>query len=250
LNSGTELLCIGNPLVDVFVDIDNGLAVKYGITEPVQHIDRAAAESFLREPSIDFSKAVKSSGGGAANVAKIAAMLGMNAVFSGCVGRDELAEIFEKEITEAGVSAILNRTDEKTGLCFACGVDGQTRFAASPGAALELTEAHIGEEMISGAEVVVVDGYILDRRPLVQHILKLASRHGIPAALDAASVFQVKSKAEEILTYSRSFPLLVFMNADEAIAFFNTIRKSRDEETGLSEKRKALSCAMSAPCLK
>jgi sugar/nucleoside kinase (ribokinase family) len=238
LNSGTELLCIGNPLVDVFVDIDNGLAVKYGITEPVQHIYRAAAESFLREPSIDFSKAVKSSGGGAANVAKIAAMLGMNAVFSGCVGRDELAEIFEKEITEAGVSAILNGTDEKTGLCFACGVDGQTRFAASPGAALELTEAHIGEEMISGAEVVVVDGYILDRRPLVQHILKLASRHGIPAALDAASVFQVKSKAEEILTYSRSFPLLVFMNADEAIAFFNTIRKSRDEETGLSEKEK------------
>ena len=117
-------------------------------------------------------------------------------------------------------------------------MDGQTRFAASPGAALELTEAHIGEEMISGAEVVVVDGYILDRRPLVQHILKLASRRGIPTALDAASVFQVKSKAEEILTYSRSFPLLVFMNADEAIAFFNTIRKSRDEETGLSEKEK------------
>jgi len=238
LNSNTELLCIGNPLVDVFVVIDNGLALKYGIREPVQHIDREAAESFLREPSIDFSKAVKSSGGGAANVAKIAAMLGMNAVFSGCVGRDDLAGLFEKEITDAGVSPILTETDGKTGLCFACAVDGQTRFAASPGAALDLNEAHIGEELISGAEAVVVDGYILDRRPLVQHILMLASRRGIPVALDAASVMQVKSKAEEILTYSRSFPLIVFMNADEAIAFFNTIRKSRDEDTGLSEKEK------------
>ena len=238
MNSKTELLCIGNPLVDVFVDIDNSLALKYGILEPVQHIDYNAAESILREPSIDFENAVKSSGGGAANVAKIAAMLGMRAVFSGCVGQDDLAEIFEREISDAGVSTILARSKEKTGLCFACGLDGQIRFAASPGAALELTEADISEELISSAEVVVVDGYILGRRPLVQHILKLASRRGIPVALDAASVLQVKSKAEEILTYSRSFPLFVFMNADEAIAFYNTIRKSYDDNTGLSEKEK------------
>ena len=238
MNSNTELLCIGNPLIDVFVDIDNGLASKYGITEPVQHIDREAAEKILCELSIDFSKAVISSGGGAANVAKIASMLGMNAAFSGCVGRDELAGIFSKEITEAGVSAILTAANGKTGLCFACTVDGQMRFAASPGAALELNETHIGEELISGAEVAAVDGYILDRRPLVQHILKLASRRGIPVALDAASVFQVKSKAEEILTYSRSYPLIIFMNADETIAFFNTIRRSYDEDSVLSEREK------------
>ena len=238
MNTNIELLCIGNPLIDVFVNIDNGLASRYGITEPVQHIDMKAAESVLRELSVDLSKAVKSSGGGAANVAKIAAMLRMNAAFSGCVGQDELAGIFRKEITDAGVSAILAGTNEKTGLCLACSVDGQMRFAASPGAALELTEAHISEELISGAEVVAVDGYILDRRPLVQHILRIAGRKGIPVALDAASVMQVKSKAEEILTYSRNYPLFVFMNADEAIAFFNTIRKSRDEDTGLPEKEK------------
>ena len=234
----TELLCIGNPLVDVFVEIDNNLALKYGILEPVQHIDREKAESILNEPSINFTNAVKSSGGGAANVAKIAAMLGMDAVFSGCVGNDELAGIFEKEISDAGVSPVLVKSNEKTGLCFACGVNGETRFAASPGAALELTEAHIGEDLISGAETVVVDGYILGRRPLVQHILRLASRRGIPVVLDAASILQVKSKAEEILHYSRNFPLFIFMNADEAIAFFNTIRKSRDEEINLSEKEK------------
>jgi len=238
LNSRTEILCIGNPLVDVFVEIDPSFAVKYGITEPVQHIDRETAAKILLEPSIDFANAAKSSGGGAANVAKIAAMLGMDAVFSGCAGQDELAEIFEKEITDAGVSTILTKSNEKTGLCFACSVNGETRFAASPGAALELTEANVGEELISSAEVVVVDGYILDRRPLVQHILRLASRRGIPVALDAASVMQVKSRAEEILTYSRNFPLFLFMNADEAITFFNTIRKCVDEETFSSEKEK------------
>jgi sugar/nucleoside kinase (ribokinase family) len=233
-----EILCIGNPLIDVFVNIDAGLALKYGILEPVQHIDRGKAESILREPSVDFEKAVKSSGGGAANVAKIAAMLGMNASFFGCVGQDELAAFFENEITKAGVNAILTASNEKTGLCFACNVDGEVRFAASPGAALELTEDNISEELIGSTEVVVVDGYILDRRPLVQRILWLASRRGIPVALDAASIFQVKNKAEEIIHYSRNYPLFIFMNADEAINFYNTIRKTREEEKILPEKEK------------
>jgi sugar/nucleoside kinase (ribokinase family) len=234
----TELLCIGNPLIDVFIDLNKPLAEKHGITSVAQHIERKKAELILREASIDLSKAVKSSGGGAANVAKIAAMLGMKSAFFGCAGQDEHALIFEKELTDAGATAVLTKSSEKTGLCLACNVGSETRFAVCPGAALELTEAHVKEEMISAAEVVVVDGYILDRRSLVQHILLKASRRGIPVALDAASIFQVKGKAEEILTYSRSFPLIIFMNADEAIAFYNTIRKGTQEEYNSSEKEK------------
>jgi Sugar kinases, ribokinase family len=54
----------------------------------------------------------------------------------------------------------------------------------------------------------------------------------------AASVFQVLSKAEEILTYSRSYPLFIFMNADETIAFYNTLRKTHDKESVSTEKEK------------
>jgi len=238
LNSKTELLCIGNSIVDVFVDIDSNLALKYGILDPVQHIGGDIVEALLREPTIDFDKSIKSSGGGAANVAKIASMLGMDAAFCGCVGQDELASIFEEEIKEAGVSSMLVRSNEKTGLCFACNINGEIRFAASPRAALELNESHISKDLISGAEAVILDGFILDRRPLVQHILRLASHNGIPVALDAASIMQVKSKAEEILTYSRNYPLFVFMNADETITFFNTLRKEQDEGINMPDKEK------------
>jgi len=234
----TELLCIGNPIVDVFVKLDKDLAAQYGIVDPVQHIEMEQIETLLQNPLFNFFHAVKSSGGGAANVAKIAAMLGMKAAFTGCTGNDDHAKFFEREITGAGVKTFLVKSNQKTGLCIACNVGGEIRFAANPAAALELTEASVSEEMIGSAEVVVLDGYILDRRPLVQHILLKASRRGIPVALDAASVFQVKRKAEEILTYARNFPLFVFMNADEAIAFFNTIRKTRDEDPVLQEKEK------------
>jgi len=229
-----EILCIGNPIVDVFIDIDKTLAEKYGIKDPVQHIEHEAAEEILRNPSIDFLQAEKSSGGGAANVAKIAAMLGMKAAFYGSSGQDEQAAIFEEQMTSAGVHVTLEKTNNKTGLCFACNIDGETRFAACPGAALELTEAHISEELICGAELVVLDGYILDRKSLVQHILSIASCNGIPVALDVASVYQVKKMANEIITYSQNYPLFIFMNADETLAFSNTIKKTRAEDINLS----------------
>lgn len=234
----TELLCIGNPIVDIFLNINGSLALKYGIVDPVQHIDGKKAEALLKEASIDFAKSVRSSGGGAANVAKIASMLGMDATFCGCCGQDELAAFFEEEITNAGVSPMLIRSNEKTGLCFACNVDGETRFAASPRAALGFNETHVSDELIVGAEAIVLDGFILDRRPLVQYILLKSSHLGIPVALDVASIMQVKSKAEEILTYSRQFPLFIFMNADETIAFYNTVRKGKEEGTGMTEKDK------------
>jgi sugar/nucleoside kinase (ribokinase family) len=236
LNSKTELLCIGNAIVDVFINIDSLLAAKYGVARTVQHISKEQAALILSECSL--AGAVKSSGGGAANAAKIAAMLGIDAAFTGCVGHDEFAAIFGNDLTAAGVSPVLTRSGEMTGLCFICNVEGKTRFAACPGAALDLTEADIGEDLISGVEAVVLDGYILDRRSLIQRILLLASGKGIPVALDVSSVYQAKTKAEEILHYSRNFPMFIFMNTDEAIAFYNTIRKSRDDEPSLSDREK------------
>ncbi|MDR2501379.1 MAG: PfkB family carbohydrate kinase, partial [Treponema sp.] len=59
---------------------------------------------------------------------------------------------------------------------------------------------------------------------------------GIPVALDAASVFQVREKTEEILHYCRNYPLIVFMNAAEAIAFYHTIKKNPAAEAPYGER--------------
>jgi sugar/nucleoside kinase (ribokinase family) len=231
-----DLLCVGNAIVDVFVRVDAAFMDRQGIGEPVQHISREQAESILKENR--GNAPVFSSGGGAANVAKIAALLDVGAAFSGCVGQDELAAVFEKDLVDAGVSPFLTRGTEKTGVCLMLSDGGETRIAAAPGAALEFTDADVREETIAAAEIVVIDGYILDRRPLVQRILQLSDRHGIPAALDAASLFQIREKTEEILHYSRNYPMIIFMNAGESIVFYNTIRKSDQVEDMHSEQEK------------
>jgi sugar/nucleoside kinase (ribokinase family) len=153
-------------------------------------------------------------------------------------GVDTLTAVFEKNLRTAGVVPYLVPGKEKTGICFAFNCNGKTRLAASPGAALEFTEADVREDLIARAEAVVLDGYMLDRRPLVQHILQLASERGIPVALDAASVFNIREKTEAILQYSRNYPLIVFMNADESIVFYDTIRKGASRLEVSSEREK------------
>jgi sugar/nucleoside kinase (ribokinase family) len=248
-----ELLCFGNALVDVFASADPGWLDGLGITEPVQHISLDLAQRLLGELVLS-NDTVMSSGGSAANVAKIAAMLDTESAFAGCVGKstagDNLASIFKNDLESAGVVPLLSYGNEKTGLCFAFNCGGASRIAASPGASLEFTEADVPVDLIPKAEAIVLDGYMLDRRPLVQHIMGLASRHGIPIALDAASVFQIKEKTEDILQYSRNYPLIVFMNADEAIVFYDNIRKSRPRVEATEREKELLILKEICPVLK
>ncbi|MDR2134314.1 MAG: PfkB family carbohydrate kinase [Treponema sp.] len=244
----TELLCIGNAIVDVFAGAGSQSMDRLGIREPVQHIGREEAERILAELGVRGGSVfpagggapVFSSGGGAANVAKIAALLEVGAAFAGCAGGDGLGDFFREDLRAAGVAALLTRGKEKTGTCIILSSpEGETRIAASPGAALEFTGDDIDEKTIQNTRVLVLDGYVLERRPLVRRVLELADRYGTPVALDTASVFQIREKTGEILQYCRNYPLILFMNADEAIAFYHALRKDReDAEGGRGEKQR------------
>ena len=229
-----ELFCIGNAIVDWFVfNADAKKLDELGITAPVQHIPRDLAQRILEDDGL-MAGSTWCSGGGATNVAKIAAMLGIKTAFAGCVGtQDGNAGFFKIGLDDAGVVSFLKKGKERNGLCFFFYCGGRTRIAASPGAALEFTEADVSEDLIAAAGAIVLDGYMLDRRPLVQHIMQLAGSRGIPVALDAASVFQVREKTEAILHYSRNYPLIIFMNADECIIFYNTVKKGTAAAVGI-----------------
>jgi sugar/nucleoside kinase (ribokinase family) len=241
-----ELLCIGNAMVDVFVRAEGAVMDRLGVTEPVQHVASEQAEWVLRELGVMSpggeiaADAAIVSGGGAANVAKIAALLGIKSSFLGRVGNDPLAEVFRRDLLDAGAVPALFPGRGKTGLCIILSDSwGETRIVASPGAALELTKDDISEASIQNAEAVVLDGYILGRQPLVRRVLELADKNKVPAALDAASVFQVREKAEQILHYSRNYPLILFMNEDETIAFYNSLRKTEGDYESRENREKA-----------
>jgi sugar/nucleoside kinase (ribokinase family) len=212
-------------IVDFFAAADMEFARRYNIREPAQHLEYdvlAAALGELREKAV-------CSGGGAANVAKIAALLGARAVFTGARGSDEWGRFFEEDLAAAGVETVLFSREAPTGCCLTLRLDRDTvRVAAAPGASLKLTREDIGEDDIRGAAVVVIDGFLMGRQDLVRHILDLANYNGTAVALDLASPRIARERAHEILTYSRVYPLILFMNENEARAFFHAINGGED----------------------
>jgi sugar/nucleoside kinase (ribokinase family) len=242
--TGIELLCVGNALVDVFAQGEEYIDVRFGLTEAVQHIGIAKMMEILTVLP-DFTVA---SGGGAANVGKIAGMLGIRAAFIGAVGAaprkangatngqagrkiDHFGAVFERDLAGAGVRANLPLKKSPTGACLMLQMsDGRTVVAAAPSAALELTEDDIDEGLVRQAAAVVIDGFMLGRQKLVRRVLELANRYGTVVALDVSSTGLVEERTADILTYARAYPLIIFMNEDEARAFYQVLCKNKDCE--------------------
>jgi sugar/nucleoside kinase (ribokinase family) len=217
-----ELLCIGNAIVDVFARGDEDLARRYGITEAVQHIEYEK----LRELIATLPEISAGSGGGAANAAKIAGFLGVDTGLIGAVGADSLHKQFKEDLAAAGVQTCLFRRRLPTGICLMLELpDGEIRVAAAPSAALELNAEDIDEAAVRKAKVVVLDGFMMDRQELVRRILDLANKNGTAVALDVSSARLAETRALEIATYSRVYPLILFMNEAEAKAFYQVIGK-------------------------
>jgi sugar/nucleoside kinase (ribokinase family) len=230
-NKKIDLLCVGNALVDVFAQTDEQFLVRHGLTQPVQHIEIEKAEKILSElPSY-----IAISGGGAANVAKIAALLGAKVAFAGAIGSDRFGRHLKRSLSAAGVKLRLAMKPSPTGICLILRNEtgetqaGETRTAASPSAALELSESDIGGEELQKARVVLIDGFMLDKSALVSHILSVAGRNGAAAAIDLSSPSIAREYATEIAGYIKKYPLILFMNEAEFEAFCDGLKSAMQE---------------------
>jgi sugar/nucleoside kinase (ribokinase family) len=230
-----ELLWVGNAMVDVFVessDAGDVVLERLGIGQPVQHVEYEKVAAILKELP-DYHAG---SGGGAANVAKIAALLGVRSGFIGATGRgDSFAGVFSESLAASGVALSLAERDIPTGACIFIQRPPRTaneanRVVASISAAYQLGPDDIDEEAVKSARVVVIDGFILGRDALVHRTLDLASKHGTVVAIDTGSAEIAKSHAAQLLTFCKDYPLILFMNQDEAEALCRALNPDTSEE--------------------
>ena len=235
-----EILCIGNALMDVFAHAESGK--DYGLKRPVQHIKMEKLSGILSAlntacPPKNVSPLIICSGGGAANVAKIAGFLGAKVSFSGAIGAGDFGRSFTENLNSAGVELNLAKKPLPTGICLMLRSGGKTLIAACPSAARKLSKADISERDIERARIVVIDGFMLDRPGLVRHVLTLAEKHGTAAALDLSSVSIAAEYAAKIAGYARRFPIILFMNKAEASAFHKSLGggENKNEKIGLRQ---------------
>jgi sugar/nucleoside kinase (ribokinase family) len=204
-----------------------------------------------------------SAGGGTANTIKIASLLGISTAFVGTVGsspanrpserggndssieipgtppsEDRFAKIFRDDMAEMGVQTHLSVSPKPTGLCAIVKMPDQgIALAACPSAALDLQAQDIPEKLIRQAKIVMLDGFLLQNRNVVDRVFELANRFGTIIAMDVGSATVAAERALEITGYCRAYPVILFMNEDETTAFCATLRKGQNQEEGDPEER-------------
>lgn len=213
-----ELVGIGNAIMDIFALSTN--VSTPGLGNLPQGQGRHIAPEELAALVQQLSDPVLCAGGGAANTVKLAAQLGIKTAFIGSVGNDAWGERFRQELEDAGTAAHLVTVRDPTGGCVVLKEQGSNaRVFASPAAALALGPEHVDRDIIRRAQLIMLDGYILGRTRLVEHVMQTAEQYGTFIAIDAGSVEIVEARASRLETYCRTKPLILFLNEDEAEAF-------------------------------
>ena len=228
LSQSKSILFIGNALVDIFTGADSNTASSYGMENAVQVLEINELQKVIAElrkggqlGKNQNEGLIELSGGGAANSARICALLGVKSIFAGSIGLDSNGELFKKELDKAGVELKLKEVKSPTGICLYLKTEKEKRIAISPSAALELSEDDIKEEDIKNAAIIYIDGFLLGRKNLVKHIIEFAKKHDKTIALDFGSVYYVNNYGQEMLDYIKDATSILFLNKEEADALSN-----------------------------
>ncbi len=172
-----DVLAIGNAIVDVITDADDGFLSAQGLDKgSMRLIDEGEAVRLYGE----MGPGREVSGGSAGNTAAGLAALGLKAGFIGQVASDELGDIYRHDISSAGVSFTTPARGD-VGASARCLIlvtpDAQRTMNTFLGAAQRLPAAAISADEVASAKILYLEGYLWDPEEL---------RAAMEAAIDAA----------------------------------------------------------------
>ena len=157
-----DVLAIGNAIVDVIADADDGFLGANGLDKGgMRLIDSDEAERLYSE----MGPGRELSGGSAANTVAGLAALGLETAFIGQLGDDELGQIFTHDIRALGVDFTTPpRTDAgPTARCLILVTpDAQRTMSTFLGAAQHLDSSAVTSNRIAAARILYLEGYLWD----------------------------------------------------------------------------------------
>ncbi len=208
-----DIVGIGNALMDIvaFVDEDfapslgfhNGMTVHLG-SERIADVLKALPDPIL------------SAGGGAANTARVSAILGAKATFVGSVGGDAEGRAYGQDLQESGVELRLSTSPAPTGLFInLVRPDGGRTVLVSPGAALDLCLEVPPESLFRASSLLYLEGFLLRDRSYFLACLEGARSRGMRIAIDLGSYSLVEAERDFVLELLTDYCDVLFANDDE-----------------------------------
>jgi sugar/nucleoside kinase (ribokinase family) len=225
MSASYDVAAIGNALVDVIAPAEDAFLVANGLAKGAMTlIDESRAHDLYGR----MAPGSEISGGSAGNTIAGVASLGGRAAYVGKVANDQLGEFFIHDTRAIGVHFQTRTLDSgaATGRCLInVTPDGERTMCTFLGASIELTAADVEADVIEGASIVYLEGYLFDPPEARRAFAKaagLARARGRTIALTLSDGFVVDRHRRGLLEFIETEVDLLFGNEVELKSLFET----------------------------
>ncbi|HLP42508.1 MAG TPA: adenosine kinase [Fibrobacteria bacterium] len=218
LNSRPYVVGVGAALVDLLVEEEDHFVQRLGSAKGgMTLVELPTIDTALRNTAAPV-KVVP--GGSACNTMVGIGNLGGRARMIGRLGKDDLGAAFLDGLKKAGVDHRIRVSDASTGRVLSVVTpDAQRTMFTYLGASSQLHPDDVQPEHFEDAGMVLLEGYLLFNRPVVERIVDLAGKAGVKLVLDLASFQVVEATRDFMEKLIEESVDIVLANEDEAKAY-------------------------------
>lgn len=218
IDSRSYVVGVGAALVDLLVEEEDPFVARMGSDKGGMTLVELPTIVKALNSTLAPVKVVP--GGSACNTMVGIGNLGGKARMIGRLGRDDLGQAFLDGLEKAGVDHRIRVTDASTGRVLSVVTpDAQRTMFTYLGASSQLSTEDVLPEHFQDAGMVLLEGYLLFNRPVVERILDLAAKAKVKVVLDLGS-FQVVEACRDFLDKIIHESVdIILANEDEAKAF-------------------------------
>ena len=220
-----DVAAIGNAIVDVIAPADDAFLTANSLQKgAMMLVDEDQSKALYGR----MQAGIEASGGSAGNTIAGVASFGGKAAFMGKVADDKLGEVFAHDMRAIG--ARFENAPLVGGPATAVSMinvtpDGQRTMCTYLGASVQFTDADVEKDVVEGAKIVYLEGYLFDAEAARRAFAKaaaLAHGSGRMIALTLSDSFVVERHREALLGFIEGQVDLLFANEAEVTALFQT----------------------------
>jgi sugar/nucleoside kinase (ribokinase family) len=229
---------IGNPLIDILVDVTEEDIVKFNLDKGIMHLINEDKRKELLN-YVDDKKKRYACGGDCPNTIIALSNLGIPVGFGGRIGSGAFGKIYYDELEKHKViSDLKNSSDLPTGSCIVLITpDHERTMNTFLGNCRNYCVEDLVEENIKRADFFYFTGYLWDtdcQKVAAMKAIEIAKKNNVKIIFDVADPFAVKRYKNDFLKIIGEHAYCAFANKEEAKILFDT-EDAKEAVTKLSE---------------
>lgn len=219
-----DVVALGNAIVDVIAPVEESFLADWKIErDAMSLIDEPRAEALT-----GAAKGTEHPGGSAANTAAGIASFGARAGYLSKVADDRLGEVFRKDMIASGIpfntAPLIGGPATARSIIFVT-PDGGRSMNTFLGATVMFSPDDVDAEMVAGAGIVYLEGYLFDRdeaKASFVHAAEIARAAGRKVSLTLSDSFCVDRHRDSFRHLIKNHVDVLFANEAELLSLYET----------------------------